>query len=652
VNAAASSDEPLAATAAVVQLLKDLPMQALMHEGGALVTDQVTGAIKASNAKSLGKTAVRQAVAEFSERLVRRATASEDSAPWRSDLRRSASGKVENSSDNLLSILANDPAWKDVVGYDEFADRVVFRRSPPWDRDDAPKAAYRANQELSDADDFRMTAWLSRHYEIKITTQTAHSAICTTAYRNIFHPVRDYLRAIKWDGVKRLGSRDDVGWLTTFLGAEDKRYTRITGRMWMISAVARIMKPGCLVKTMIVLCGPQDAKKSQAFRALGGDWYMDDLRDLHSKDTCQQLAGKWIVEMGEMAAWGKADAETGKRFVSTCIDRYRSAYERCTHDVPRQSVFGGSSNPAAFLADVTGGARFWPVDVGTIDIAALRAARDQLWAEAVAAYDAGEKWWTEDTEEVADLRVEQEERRRRHPWEDVLAKAFAEGTDQSVDTDGNIIDVPRKAMSEVTMIHVLDTILRIPVERRTRTDETTAGECLHALGWTKRRRRIEGRREYYYRQPEAVPTGPTWPTSIDDSKTYTAISVASAPSDSLEVSDIGRDGKDSRDVAEKQPLEVALPPVEPGNDGQDGGDTRPWERGSRQFMRTTAGTESVFIELHDGIKALHKVPTGSPEHRLYRALEGDRLVEVQLDPADRAHVIAVRPVVEESEAAE
>ena len=145
-------------------------------------------------------------------------------------------------------------------------------------------------------------------------------------------------------------------------------------------------------------------------------WFSDELADLGTKDAAQDLRGKWIVELGELSALNRGAVERVKAFMSRRVDHYRPSYGTRSQDFPRQCVFIGSTNADAYLGDETGGRRFWPVKVGAIDLDALKRDRDQLWAEAVAAYRADEKWWLDkETEKAA--AVEQGDRRIVDPWE-------------------------------------------------------------------------------------------------------------------------------------------------------------------------------------------------------------------------------------------
>src|SRR5262249_3127917 len=136
-----------------------------------------------------------------------------------------------------------------------------------------------------------------------ISKDIVHQAVGLRGRECAFHPVRDYLDSLKWDGTSRLDT-----WLTDYFGVAPTNYTRVIGRKVLISRVARILEPGCKVDHMLVLEGPQGELKSTACRVLAGPWFSDCLPDISHKDAQQHLRGKWIVEVAEMHAMNKVEA--------------------------------------------------------------------------------------------------------------------------------------------------------------------------------------------------------------------------------------------------------------------------------------------------------------------------------------------------------
>lgn len=239
------------------------------------------------------------------------------------------------------------------------------------------------------------------------------------ALSNPFNPVVDYLETTQaaWDGTERLG-----GWLTTYLGAPEDELTRAIGRATLVAAVRRARSPGCKFDFITVLEGPQGSGKSSALRVLAGDddVFSDaELLHLDGRGQMEAVQGVWIYELGELAGLRAADVEKVKAFASRTHDRARAAYERFTSDLPRCCIFVGTTNKDDYLRDATGNRRFWPVPTTTIDLAALRRDRDQLWAEAATVEAEGDPLGLPESlwETAAEV---QRDRVAEDSWTDVL----------------------------------------------------------------------------------------------------------------------------------------------------------------------------------------------------------------------------------------
>lgn len=320
------------------------------------------------------------------------------SAEWVKTLKVSdKTGTIAATIENALIIMRNDPSLKGNYYYDAFRERPIVCGDLPWQDFDA-----RTTDCWVDSDDAGLRLHLEKFYKIESAIKI-RDAVELAMLEHKRHPVKEYLTELKWDGVKRAETL-----FIDYLGAEDSVYTKEVTRKALIGAVARIFEPGCKHDHVLVLVGPQGCRKSTTLAKLGRQWFSDSLYTMSGKEAYEQLQGHWIIEMGEMAATKKADLEQIKQFVSKQTDSYRAAYARRTEEHPRQCAFFGTTNDDEFLRDSTGGRRFWPVTVtnagkqkaDSLDSETV----DQIWAEIVTRYYAGEQWHlTDEIESMARL---------------------------------------------------------------------------------------------------------------------------------------------------------------------------------------------------------------------------------------------------------
>jgi predicted P-loop ATPase len=308
----------------------------------------------------------------------------DDDTDWLKQLdRHHKTGEIKPTRSNIRLILEHDPQLAGLFATDDFAHRICLMHDLPWRPTE--RGVF-----WGDNDDKALRYHMETYYGIEAPTKIADE-VSNVAEKNAFHPIREYLGKLSWDGIPRLDTL-----LIDYLGAEDTPYLRAVTRKAFLAAVARVFVPGIKFDNMLVMVGPQGVGKSYILKLLAKHWHSDSLTTVQGKEAYEQLQGAWIVELAELSALRKAEAEAIKNFISKQEDAYRVAYGRQISVFPRQCVFFGTTNDLDFLKDKTGNRRFWPVEVGVRerklnlwqDMTELFI--DQVWAEAADAWHGGE----------------------------------------------------------------------------------------------------------------------------------------------------------------------------------------------------------------------------------------------------------------------
>jgi len=323
-------------------------------------------------------------------------------------LTKHSNGEIQRTIQNCITILQNDHVLADAIRLNLLSERIDIVKPVGWPR---------SGKTLNDTD---MKYILRRMEKYGISSEKKiESAIRIVANENRYHPIRDYLNSLKWDGIERIAHV-----LHHFLGATEDEYTCEAMKIFLLGAIKRVFQPGCKFETMLCLVGGQgcgspvatskcckhfeapteptgETGKVHLFRLLAvkDEWFSDDLRRLDDDNVYRKLQGHWIIEMSEMIATANAKSiEEIKSFLSKQKETYKIPYETHPADRLRQCVFAGTTNRQDFLPrDRTGNRRFIPipVDAELAEVHILdneeesRAYINQLWAEALTIYNSG-----------------------------------------------------------------------------------------------------------------------------------------------------------------------------------------------------------------------------------------------------------------------
>lgn len=385
---------------------------------------------------------------------------------WRSHFHRNEEGQIKSTLHNIKLIMRNDIRLRNVLAMNEFTQDVVIMKTPAVRSlaKASPKPVVQLDSgiwKIPDPVNGRM--WNDSHaaavramieaperqggYGIGVKKMDMVDALDVVAHERAFHPVRQYLNGLRWDGVSRAARL----WID-YVGAPNDAYHREAAMLWLLGAVTRVYEPGHKFDFVPILEGIQGKRKSTFFRIMARDWFAELEGDFHDTQAMvEKMQGAWIMEIPELTQFGKAEVTIIKGFVSRQTDKVRLAYRRNASEFHRQCVFGGSTNEDEYLRDSTGGRRFWPIECRAeeIDTERLETQVDQIWAEVVVAY----RQWREkygprsvlplymQTEAAIDTAMRLQESRRQQGSDEVLAARIEEWLSQPIGSDLGLDDV-------------------------------------------------------------------------------------------------------------------------------------------------------------------------------------------------------------------
>jgi predicted P-loop ATPase len=411
-----------------------------------------------------------QATHDFLTKGIEPGTGPEDDEPegeeWRSALIFSTDAQGQAKSlkpleANILEILRHHKFFKGSVRFNVLRRRIEVLGGP---------LANNPQESL----DTGLAIWLQQS-EFKCSVDRSRAA-ATLLHHSLHHPydpVQEYLADLpEWDGVNRI----DSVLLRLAQAVGNPEWIQTVTRKFFIAAVARAMRPGCQVDTVLVLQGAQGGGKTSFVRTIGAGFSVETKLDIHNKDAVMVSTGNWLVELSELASLKRGDVESVRAFITNKEDQIRLPYGRTVEAFPRRCVFVGTTNALQPLTDQEGNRRFWVVSVGIVDTQALLAEREQLWAEALYAYRSGEEWWLDRAQQA-----QADEEAKAYLVEDAVEMALTQWLSE------------QKTKPEfLTAMTVATKALLKPPGAVTNVDLQSISRAMARMGFQRSRRRIKG----------------------------------------------------------------------------------------------------------------------------------------------------------------
>lgn len=368
--------------------------------------------------ETIGKEKMAQIADEFTE------VSDEDiknlDTKWTASLDVNRWGRYESTPHNIKLILENDPNLKSRFAVNEFSHRICVIKPLIWRKDKKNLGDW------TDFDDSCLRNYLSDVYGIagENKIKDARNEIVS---KNSFNPLKDYIDSLQWDGKERLDS-----FFIDYLGAEDTPLVRAMTRKTICAGVARILNPGCKWDYVLTLVGGQGIGKSNTVKRLGKKWSSDSLVSVVGKEGMEQIQGFWVIEIAELSALRKAEAEQVKHFITKTEDSFRPSYGKNTERYPRQCIFFATTNNRDFIRDQTGGRRWWAIDVDASrrklnPFEMTEETVDQIWAEAKYRYAIGEKLYLDEAMEQEAKKIQEQ-----HTEESPLAGMIREFIEKEI----------------------------------------------------------------------------------------------------------------------------------------------------------------------------------------------------------------------------
>jgi len=389
-------------------------------------------------------------------------------------VRKEKTGEILVTMDNMTKAIARPDMTGMTVAYDTFRDEIMYSE------DDGENWL-----SFKDADYTRLRIALERCGFQPPSKDATRDAVLLVAEQQAFDSAQVWLSRLQWDGVPRIER-----FLSTHFGGEDTPYTRAVGRYIWTALAGRIIEPGCKADMAPILVGRQGARKSSGVAAMApaAEFFTEISFGEKEDDLSRKMRGRLVAELAELKGLASRDSEAIKAWMTKRYEDWTPKYREFNTVFPRRLLCFGTTNKDEFLVDETGNRRWLPVRIGgLVDVDAITRDCAQLWAEAREAFDlVGVDYHEAETlamGEHANYLVSDS-------WEPVV-KEWLNTPDAMTEQ--------KPADREFLRTHeVLEGALRLDVKNCKRVEEMRIGTVLRALGYARKKLRIDGAPQWVY----------------------------------------------------------------------------------------------------------------------------------------------------------
>lgn len=339
---------------------------------------------------------------------------------------------------------------------------------------------------INDSDYTEVRLRLEKHCDFApIAKEMIRDMMDLVATRFTYDSATQWAQSLQWDGQPRV-----AGFFKHYFACEASDYHRAVSLYLWTAMAGRLLEPGIKADMVPILVGEQGVGKTSAVMALVpfDDWFAEINLGERDDDLLRSIKGKAVCEIGELRGLHTKDSEGIKSLITRRVDEWIPKYKEHKVRYARRCVFIGTTNETQFLADPTGNRRWLPVKVQKADIEAIKADREQLWAEAVYLF---KQFGIQHQQAEALAKAQHAEFEREDGWVAIIAKWLDAPNAQQPSQNNS----ERTALTGVT---IATEALGLQAGQVSTHHLIRIGAAMKKLGWAREQKRTSGARTWFY----------------------------------------------------------------------------------------------------------------------------------------------------------